>query len=144
MASKAWRELNIQKLRVYRREWYYRNATHAKQKVIERRQRIIKFIEAQKTGRSCERCDETFVRCLDFHHREPSEKLVSLSGLARAKAWRQSKIEEELGKCILLCANCYRKETFAHERVDSVGDARGAGRSPKPASRGSSPLSPAS
>ena len=142
MATQEWREKNKEKLRAYRREWYRKNATHAKGKVVERRKGILAFIESQKAGRSCERCDETFVRCLDFYHRDPAEKLIALSQLARYKGWKRSRIVEEIGKCILLCANCHRKQTFAYQRVH-VGDARGAGRSPKPASRGSSPLSPA-
>ena len=43
---------------------------------------------------------------LDFHHIDPNKKLFTLS-----RYWRYSwdKLEEEIKKCILLCANCHRE-----------------------------------
>lgn len=41
----------------------------------------------------------------DFHHIDPSQKEVSWSTL---RNWSNDKIEKELNKCTLLCANCHR------------------------------------
>lgn len=45
---------------------------------------------------------------LEFHHINPSEKEVPISGLrTSAKSWED--IIKEVEKCILVCANCHRE-----------------------------------
>lgn len=65
-------------------------------------------------GGSCIKCGYSkYAGALDFHHRDPNQKDFSFSK-ARRKMW-SSKIEKELDKCDLLCANCHRethKETY--------------------------------
>ena len=109
MATEEWRKQNQEKLRGYRRDWYARNTVHAKQKVLERRSLILSFIEDYKSKRQCERCGESDIRCLDLHHRDPSEKEVEIARIARAKGWKQERILAELAKCDVVCANCHRK-----------------------------------
>lgn len=58
-------------------------------------------------GGKCENCG--YSKCkeaLDFHHLDPSKKDFNISG-SHARSW--SKIEGELKKCVLLCANCHRE-----------------------------------
>lgn len=43
---------------------------------------------------------------LDFHHVNPNEKDFNISG-SHSRSWE--KIELELKKCVLLCANCHRE-----------------------------------
>ena len=43
--------------------------------------------------------------CYDLHHRDPSEKEMNMTNL-QDKAWKR--VEKELKKCDLLCANCHR------------------------------------
>lgn len=68
------------------------------------------FTEYKKTLK-CSRCPENHPSCLDFHHINPQEKEFSIS----QKAWRYSKerIMKEISKCIILCANCHRKEHWS-------------------------------
>ena len=64
-----------------------------------------KLLEFKKNG--CARCDETHIACLDFHHSDSDTKeFVIASALNRP--WKD--IEAEISKCIILCANCHRKE----------------------------------
>lgn len=60
----------------------------------------------------CARCPETFHRCLDFHHLGDKE-----FNLGQAVRWGYSleRIKREAEKCIILCANCHRKETYKDE-----------------------------
>lgn len=67
--------------------------------------------EARKPG--CERCDESDPVCLDFHHVGPKTAEV---GLAVKNCWGEQRLRDELANCIVLCANCHRKE---HGRRDS-------------------------
>jgi hypothetical protein len=43
------------------------------------------------------------VRALIFHHLDPSHKDFTIGG--KSKSW--NKIQSELDKCVLLCANCH-------------------------------------
>jgi hypothetical protein len=47
------------------------------------------------------------VRALEFHHVDPSKKSFGLSERGLCHSW--DRIQEELDKCILLCANCHRE-----------------------------------
>lgn len=65
-----------------------------------------RFLEYKKTL-SCKRCGNSDHRVLDFHHQNDKDKNVSAL-VHRGYAW--GRIEEEINKCIPLCANCHRLE----------------------------------
>ena len=70
-----------------------------------RRKLKIKAIEYK--GGKCERCGLVDEPCVyDFHHLNPNEKEFSFG----KRNLSFDKIKDELDKCILLCANCHRKE----------------------------------
>jgi len=48
-----------------------------------------------------------FVGALDFHHIDEKTKQFDLSSRGLTRAW--SRIQIELDKCVLLCANCHRE-----------------------------------
>ena len=57
-------------------------------------------------GGACSRCGYTGPSsAFDFHHRDPSLKEFSIN---RGVTLSWSKIEKEIEKCDLLCANCHR------------------------------------
>jgi predicted HNH restriction endonuclease len=60
-------------------------------------------------GGKCENCglqlQDSHYSVFEFHHRNPIEKDNDWSKL-RTMSW--SKIQKELDKCALLCANCHR------------------------------------
>lgn len=57
----------------------------------------------------CMDCGGTFPSvCMDFDHREPSEKLFPLAAY-RSKGY--DAIRAELAKCDVVCANCHRIRT---------------------------------
>lgn len=67
------------------------------------------YVNKYKLEHGCSRCTERDPICLDFHHVDPSKKDKSVSDLVRHRA-TVKKITIEMEKCILLCANCHRKE----------------------------------
>jgi hypothetical protein len=62
-------------------------------------------IKAWKLQHKCARCPENDPVCLDLHHLDPAEKDFTPSSASSFP-----KFLEEAKKCIILCANCHRKE----------------------------------
>ena len=57
----------------------------------------------------CIQCGESDPRVLEFHHRGEKEKDIAyLVG----GGWSVGRIQEEIDKCDVLCANCHRKLTM--------------------------------
>jgi hypothetical protein len=74
---------------------------------ILKRQRNMKQKCINLLGGKCSRCGyNKFIGALEFHHKDPSTKEMTLSS-HRLHSFK--KCEEELKKCILLCANCHRE-----------------------------------
>jgi hypothetical protein len=74
------------------------------------KQMVREYIYSAKE--CCSRCPETTPICLDLHHVDPSTKKFTLSGKAHNHSMEA--IKAEIAKCIVLCANCHRKE---HARI---------------------------
>jgi hypothetical protein len=76
--------------------------------------------EAFKAMKRCERCGEADADCLQFHHRDPKTKEITLAD-AVAGAWSRKRILEEVAKCEVLCANCHLKHHWDARRQKSSG-----------------------
>ena len=65
-------------------------------------------------GRSCEHCGSDYR--LNIHHINPDEKVGHAIW-----SWKESRIEAELTKCIVLCEKCHQKlhnpRTVAHGTI---------------------------
>jgi hypothetical protein len=87
-------------------------------KPIEERTRLDKTYEAVKKfrrrkkakaveykGGKCQICgyDKCYA-ALQFHHLDPDKKDFSIGN---ARSWGFSRIQDELDKCLLVCANCH-------------------------------------
>lgn len=70
-------------------------------------------IREYKAARGCAHCGEADPICLELHHPDPSVKDLHPSDAGGRKMFY-----EEADKCIVLCANCHRKE---HERLRDIG-----------------------
>lgn len=90
----------------YNRLHYQKNKEIYSAKAKENVQNIREYIHSIKSQLKCSVCGEDRYWCLDFHHTNPSEKEYNISSLVRDGS--RQKIEEELKKCIVLCANCHR------------------------------------
>jgi hypothetical protein len=71
----------------------------------------------QLLGGKCSRCEIDNVFCLEFHH--INNKNFNISDYLNR---RWSILENEIHKCILLCANCHNEEydSTEYKRVDRV------------------------
>lgn len=66
------------------------------------------FREFKKTLK-CEVCGESDPCCLDFHHIDGDIKEYNISRMV-SKGMSEEVIRKEISKCVILCANCHRKE----------------------------------
>ncbi len=115
MATKEWREQNIEKLREYRRKWYLQNRDHAKEKIKERKRKIKTWLSNYKKELICQSCGENHIACLEFHHRESQNKDIILARVVN-NGWSLKRIQIEIDKCQVLCANCHRKVHYKEHR----------------------------
>lgn len=72
-------------------------------------ERLRQWAYEYKRTRGCQRCSETDPVCLQFHH--VSEKHAGVSEMI-TNGEPESDIRAEVEKCVVLCANCHRKEHY--------------------------------
>ena len=97
------------------RQWYKDNR-ESRQAAANKRNQDRRDWCIEQLGGKCLDCGGDFHRSVyDFHHRDPSDKVDAISNLLRSPG----KLEEELKKCDLLCANCHR---IRHFKEDTVRD----------------------
>lgn len=84
-------------------------------KVPHLTQKKINAVKAK--GGCCNNCGyDKCVQALDFHHLMPLKKEASWTVM---RFWSATRIESELDKCVLLCANCHR-EVHAKIRAEEA------------------------
>lgn len=72
------------------------------------RAKIREYVASFKVGKSCLYCGESHPACLDFHHRDPSEKSFEVGAAHENNRSRES-ILREVAKCDIVCRNCHAK-----------------------------------
>lgn len=90
----------------YRKKHYADNKQKYIDKAAAYTEKFKVWFTELKSKMSCKSCGENRWWVLDFHHRNPAEKEEELSTLIRKCS--KKKIEAELAKCDVLCANCHR------------------------------------
>lgn len=90
-----------------RRHYQSNKEYYAKKREI-RTKKIREWALNYKMEKSCVSCGESHPACLEFHHTDQFAKDLDIS-LAIQKGWGIKRLEQELVKCVVLCANCHRK-----------------------------------
>lgn len=94
------------------KENYKQKATHyinkVKQRNVNYRDRNRRFVFEYLKNHPCVDCGESDPVVLEFDHL--SDKECNISSLA-VSSYSLKKIEEEIAKCEVCCANCHRKRT---------------------------------
>jgi hypothetical protein len=97
-----WTELSPQQ------RWYYKNRKARIETKEERRRELRRwFYELKRDEFVCTRCPEARPPALDFHH--DGEKEGNISAMVN-DGYSRSRIRDEMERCVVLCANCHRKE----------------------------------
>lgn len=71
------------------------------------------FIDGKKTP--CAKCGESRIRCISFHHINPTEKEFTIGKLMKSNF---NVIEQEISKCICLCLNCHHEFHYLNDICD--------------------------
>ena len=93
----------------YGRAYYSRNSRKIQESNRRSAARIMAWFRAYKATLCCKQCGESHPACLHFHHIDTETKTASISELVFRKNCGRKRVEEELIKCIVLCANCHAK-----------------------------------
>jgi hypothetical protein len=104
---------NKEEQRTSQQKWYQKNKERHNATVKSRRKMILKWVKDYKNGLKCERCSENHPACLQFHHKDPSKKVLGIRQAVK-RNWSVKRIQAEILKCEVLCANCHVKEHNAH------------------------------
>lgn len=72
------------------------------------------FVDAQRI--QCQKCGDTRTYVLDFHHIDANNKEFTIGRMMKGA---KSKLQEEINKCICLCANCHREFHYL-EKQNSI------------------------
>jgi hypothetical protein len=99
----------------YNRAWYQKNKAKHKTDVRRNAERYKARFDSlvrlyKSTG--CADCGEVYPPyVMDFDHLEDTEKVSNVASMA---GWSLEKVEAEIAKCEVVCANCHRVRT--HDR----------------------------
>ena len=75
---------------------------------VAKRRRELKRRAVAYMGGKCFCCGyDKHVGVLDFHHVDPATKEFAISQKGLSRSWE--KIQQELDKCVMVCANCHRE-----------------------------------
>lgn len=93
----------------------YADRTEYLKKAVSERRRKLRKMAIEYGGGCCQICGyKKCARALSFHHKDPTQKDFGLSARGLTRFWE--KIQKELDKCILVCANCHME---IHENLKS-------------------------
>ena len=116
--TKRYKEKNREKVNENQRKYRTENQDKYKASKQKRLQKILDWYRDYKSTLSCERCGESHPSCIQFHHKDPSEKEGQISAMA-GKGVSIERIKTEIDKCEVLCANCHAKEHWDQKNPPS-------------------------
>lgn len=76
------------------------------------------WVTVYKAFYGCVRCGERHPCCLDLHHVDPATKTFTISEGVRSRL--ALVVFAEVKKCVVICANCHRKEHYDRRKTESI------------------------
>jgi hypothetical protein len=99
-------------LEEYKREYYRRNKALYLDRVKRSQQQRQAILRAAK-DKPCADCGKRYpCYVMDFDHREGETKSCNVSALIFSTRWSVRRLQEEIAKCDVVCANCHRERTY--------------------------------
>lgn len=93
--------------KTYQKKRYESDKTYRMKKTDEQTAKRREWFTDLVSKLKCEECGFNHPGALDFHHNDPTQKDRSISQMVYHKV-SVEKIQLEIGKCKVLCANCHR------------------------------------
>jgi hypothetical protein len=95
--------LDDDRRREYQRLYHLKtwNKRKGKNKSLKRRreQNLVSWLKEYKKSIICEVCGESYAGCLDFHHRNPKEKVNTISDLVAKGYGKKDYLERNRKMC---------------------------------------------
>ena len=93
------------------RKHYAENKQYYLEKAYKKRERLRRYVYEKKAMTPCTDCGVQYPHYVtDYDHLGKSEKINTISRLINGGSFK--KIDEEIAKCDLVCANCHRIRTY--------------------------------
>ena len=89
----------------YDKVYFQKNKSKRMEQTEKRRLKILDMVRKLKTA--CTKCGQNHPACLDFHHRDSSQKEFTIS-IVTTQGYSFKKVLAEISKCDVLCSNCHR------------------------------------
>jgi transcription elongation factor Elf1 len=89
--------------------WDYRHPQRNVQSTLDRRQRLRAWLFERKRELGCAECGADDASSLDFHHPEDADKKMDVSTMV-TYGYGRERLQREIDRCEVLCANCHRRE----------------------------------
>lgn len=114
-------EANKARINQRTRQWRRDNHEELMERQRVRRQTASDFLSKLKTP--CVKCGEERTWVIQFHHINPSSKVFELS-VDTISHKKLETVNQELGKCVCLCANCHTEfhHFYGKNPADPVAD----------------------
>jgi hypothetical protein len=100
------KEVKKAKNKEYSRKHYEANKKQLIEANSKYKQKKWREWKTYKSSLCCAQCGFSHIAALDFHHEDPTTKEYDVNRLISNGQFK--KAEEEIKKCIVLCANCHR------------------------------------
>ena len=114
--QKKYSKKNKEKIIIRRKKWAKANKDVIYANVRKRKNKNYKLIRKIKLDSGCEICGYNKHHvALDFDHLDRKTKITSVGQMVNF-SWKR--IQKEINKCRILCANCHRIETYKQIKVD--------------------------
>jgi hypothetical protein len=112
-----------------KKEYYEKYKENHNSKVtLKRKQKKNQFEEYLKLlDLKCIVCGENHPAVLDFHHKNPLEKIDTIANLKWSGCGLET-LKKEIDKCDVMCSNCHRKHHYncrVSKLVDDLHLSRG-------------------
>lgn len=93
---------------------YNNKATYNKW-IRNKRNSLREYVKKYLQNHPCVDCGESDTIVLDFDH-VYGKKTRSISAMVSSAGYSVKRIQEEINKCEVRCANCHRRKTVKHVR----------------------------
>ena len=94
----------MEALQVYNGTMYQGGRKASKEKIHLRNREYIR--RRKEIDGDCCICGESRLPCLDYHHKDPNDKVLRIAVMVKKHSL--ASIDTEINKCMLVCANCHR------------------------------------
>lgn len=108
----------VRKARHYKKnrsDYLKKQIVNNKKLVLRNKQFISNYLLTQK----CVDCGNNDFRVLDFDHIDPKTKVFNISVTKVQNFISLEKLQAEISKCVIRCANCHRIRHFEEKRLRS-------------------------